>query len=103
MKLEAPAWVKRNFSIKVIFGGSAYFTTREPFKASAEEALAAVTELVGKIDEKIMLYQTGGYKIPSIRLVQRYSAATICEEYTLISAHALSRSVVHVLLVEEKA
>jgi hypothetical protein len=105
MKSDPATWMKRRFSISVIANGTHYYTTEEPFMASPEEAQAAIDQLVGIIDEKIMLVQRGGNsgKVPALRLSGRYRNSTHRYETVIISAQVLASSPVSIILIEEKA
>lgn len=64
-------WKLKTFSIRVQLGNNYYFTTQKPQRWTDDEAAAELDKFYGLVDEKVMLFNIGGYKVPGIRLFRR--------------------------------
>jgi hypothetical protein len=86
----------------VLIDSQKYWTTEEPVMLTPEAAQGLLDRTRGMIDEKVMLYQIGGYKVPGLSLCRRWPQAQYIDAQAIISAHALSRNIVTVALVPEQ-
>lgn len=104
-------WPFKMYSIKVqIDGKNDYFTTEAPVRWTPEEAMKAMEDIAGTIDQKIMM--VGRERVSSLRLYCRTECGRpfgVCSSkwpalrnVSLIPAPVLAESHITITLVVEK-